>query len=236
MGSDPGLDKKADKNEQPQHTLYLPDYYIAKTPVTQAQYAAFIQAAGYRAPSNWSGKTPLKGKENHPVVYVSWHDAVAYCKWLSEATDQLYRLPTEAEWEKAARGTDGRIYPWGNRWDKNRCNAERGEKGTTAVDAYPNGASPNGCLDMAGNVSEWTLNLWGEGWDRPEFGYPYDPNDGRENVEAGAHIYRVWRGGAWDDVRNLSRCTSRYGNPPDLGHDGRGYRVVVSSMSPRSGR
>jgi len=152
MGSDPNVNKKAGGGEQPQHTLYLPDYHLAKTPVTQAQYAAFVQATGHRAPSsseswaepyNWSGSTPPKSKGNHPVVLVSWHDAVAYCNWLAEITGKPYHLPSEAEWEKGARGTDGRIYPWGNRWDVKRCNSEEGGKGgTTPAGVYPEGVSP----------------------------------------------------------------------------------------------
>jgi len=139
MGSDPAKDENAQKEEQPQHKLYLPDYYIAKTPVTQAQYAAFVRATGYRAPDdNWRGQTPPPGKENHPVVLVTWDDAVAYCRWLSGVTNKLYRLPSEAEWEKAARGPDGRIYPWGNSWDKQRCNTEEGGRGdTTPVGGQP---------------------------------------------------------------------------------------------------
>jgi formylglycine-generating enzyme required for sulfatase activity len=170
-------------DEQPQHSLHLPDYHIAKTPVTQAEYAAFIQATGHREPNrdedwaqpyNWRGKRPPQGRENQPVVLVSWQDAVAYCKWLSEATGQLYRLPTEAEWEKAARGTDGRTYPWGNRWDKKRCNTyEGGKKGTTPVGAYPKGASPYSCLDMAGNVWEWCATEYAGGYKA----YPYDAKE-----------------------------------------------------------
>jgi formylglycine-generating enzyme required for sulfatase activity len=108
MGSDPSVDKNARDNEQPQHTLHLPDYYLAKTPVTNAQYAAFVQATYRRQPEGWEHGKPPSGKEDHPVVHVSWHDAVAYCRWLSEVTGRPYRLPSEAEWEKGARGTDGR--------------------------------------------------------------------------------------------------------------------------------
>jgi formylglycine-generating enzyme required for sulfatase activity len=188
-------------------------------------------------PYNWSGKTPPKGKENHPVGLVSWHDARAYCKWLSEVTGKLYRLPSEAEWEKAARGTDGRIYPWGNRWKKKRCNTEEGvEWETTPVDAYPSGASPYGCLDMAGNMWEWTLSLWGEDYGRPESGYLYDPDDGRENVEAGDEIYRVVRSGSWSDDRHDARCAFRHRESPHSGGYYWGVRVVVSSISPRSAR
>jgi formylglycine-generating enzyme required for sulfatase activity len=166
MGSDPERDPSAQDNEQPQHLLFLPDYYLAKTPVTNAQYAAFVQAVGWQAiGSKWTGdwaegKSP-PGKADHPVNEVAWDEAMAYCRWLSEVTGRAYSLPSEAEYEKGVRGTDGRIYPWGKQWDATRCNADKGDQGdTTPVDAYPQGASPYGMLDMAGNVWEWTRSLW----------------------------------------------------------------------------
>ena len=196
-----------------QHTLYLPDYYIAKTPVTNAQYAAFVQTTGSSVPEN---------KEDHPVVNVSWYDATKYCQWLAEVTGKIYRLPSEAEWEKAARGTDGRIYPWGDEWDASRCNTSKGGKrGTTPVGTYPQGASPYGCLDMAGNVWEWTRSLYKN--------YPYDPTDGREDLDAGGR--RVVRGGSWGDLRGLARCADRgWDGPVDRGSN-RGFRLVVSPIS-----
>ena len=123
MGSDPQQDKDAHDSEQPQHRLCLPDYYLAKTPVTNAQYRAFVPATGHETPEGWTNRTPPRGEEDHPVVHVSWYDARDYCQWLSEVTGREYGLPSEAEWEKGARGTDGRIYPWGNQWDATRCNS-----------------------------------------------------------------------------------------------------------------
>jgi formylglycine-generating enzyme required for sulfatase activity len=114
MGSDPQQDRDAQDNEQPQHRLHLPDYYLAKTPVTHAQYRVFVRATGHKAPQGWTNSTPPPNKEDHPVVEVSWYDARDYCQWLSQVTGRDYRLPSEAEWEKGARGIDGRIYPWGN--------------------------------------------------------------------------------------------------------------------------
>ena len=227
MGSDPQKDPEARGFEQPQHTLYLPDYYLAKTPVTNAQYLAFVQSTGYERPQHWEDKKPPRGKEDHPVGYVSWHDAVVYCRWLAEVTGKPYRLPTEAEWEKAARGTDGRIYPWGGQWDKARCNSwEGGKYDTTPVGAYSQGASPYGLLDMAGNVWEWTSSLWKE--------YPYDPTDGRENSEAGDKDLRVVRGGAFYPDQGIVRCALRRGDFPDVRNYRSGFRVVVSSISPNS--
>jgi formylglycine-generating enzyme required for sulfatase activity len=206
MGSDPSVDKNAQDEEQPQHTLYLPDYYLAKTPVTNAQYAAFVHARGHEQPKHWKGGKPPRGKEDHPVVYVTWGDAVAYCNWLAEVTGKPYRLPSEAEWEKGARGTDGRIYPWGNQWDAKRCNTMKsGKRDTTPVGAYPQGASPYGLLDMAGNVWEWTRSVYKK--------YPYDPDDGREDLEA--ESYRVLRGGSWANIsRRFARCSYRKDSPP----------------------
>jgi formylglycine-generating enzyme required for sulfatase activity len=242
MGSDPNRDKDTREDEQPQHKLYLPDYYIAKTPVTYAQYAAFVEA-GHKPPKHWSGQKPPQGKKDHPVVNVSWHDAMAYCKWLSEATSKPYRLPSEAEWEKAARGMDGRIYPWGDEWDAKRCNVKGIiarllgvlgiSDGTTPVGAYPQGASPYGVLDMAGNVREWTTTLWGR-WIRndefPDFGYPYDPKDGRENLEVRDDNNIIWvvRGGSWIRGRNVARCAFRDMYYPEWDRLDLGFRLCVA--------
>jgi hypothetical protein len=114
MGSNPHQDENAYDDEQPQHHLYMPDYFLAKSPVTTKQYQDFVLATGHKAPHGWTNKTPPQGKEDHPVVHVSWHDGMAYCRWLSEAIGKTCSLPSEAEWERGARATDGRIYPWGN--------------------------------------------------------------------------------------------------------------------------
>ena len=222
MGSDPGVDKDAVPDEQPQHTLYLPEYYLGKTPVTNAQYLKFAQATDHHHPEHWKGGKPPRGKEHHPVVHVSWHDATAYCKWLAETTRKPFRLPNEAEWEKGARGTDGRIYPWGNRWDAERCNAVSGLPGeTTPVEAYPEGASPYGLLDMVGNVWEWCSTQYRD--------YPYQPDDGREDPEGSGRC--VLRGGAWLDFQSSGRCAFRSMEFP--GHSGfdTGFRVAASPRS-----
>ena len=156
MGSDAQSDKDAQSNEMPQHRVYLDEYAIGKYPVTQSQYAVFVQAARYQSPYfdadwarpyNWDRQrlTPPAGKEHHPVVLVTWDDAVMYCRWLAQATGRPYRLPTEAEWEKAARGTDGRIYPWGNVKPNDQIiNFDKRVGGTTPVGQYPSGASFTG--------------------------------------------------------------------------------------------
>jgi formylglycine-generating enzyme required for sulfatase activity len=237
MGSDPTKDKHAWEIEQPQHTLYLPDYYLAKTPVTNAQYTAFVQATDHAPPEHWVGGEPPEGKKDHPVVNVSWHDAMAYCRWLDGVTDEPYCLPSEAQWEKGARGSDGRIYPWGNQWDAERCNSwVGGKRDSTSVWAYPQGASPYGLLDMAGNVFEWTRSLWGEDDLRLSFKYPYDPTDGREDLDAPGVVLRVFRGGSFfPDERfihaKLVRCAFRFGALPYNFYRFLGFRVVVSFSS-----
>lgn len=151
MGSDKTKDPNAYDDELPQHKVTLDDYYIGKYAVTNEQYAVFAEATGkaFRIP---------EGKADHPVVHVTWHDADAFCSWLSK-TQNKYKitLPTEAQWEKAARSVDGRIYPWGKQKpDNTLCNFSNNVGGTTLVGKYsPAGDSPYGCADMAGNVWEW---------------------------------------------------------------------------------
>jgi formylglycine-generating enzyme required for sulfatase activity len=182
MGGDP--------DPWPQHQVPLAAYQIARFPVTLAEYARFVQA-GQKEPVNWHVQL---GKQDHPVVNTSWRDAVAYAAWLAKTTGQPWRLPTEAEWEKAARwdqqARHARNYPWGDRFDKTRCNTQESDiRGTTPVGAYSTGASPCGAQEMAGNVWEWTSSLY-----KP---YPYTSEDGRENQDArDGHVYR---GGCWRD-------------------------------------
>jgi formylglycine-generating enzyme required for sulfatase activity len=219
-----GANRKWVEGELPQHSVDLPDYYIAKTLVTNVQYAVFAEATG-------RGK-PVEGKEDHPVVNVTWHDAMAYCAWLAKRTGKVYRLPSEAEWEKAARGTDGRIWPWGDEPPhKERCNFENNVRGTTPAGRYsPDGDSPYGCVDMAGNVWEWTLSLWGKDREKPDFKYPYDSEDGREDVKAGDDNLRVLRGGAFNAKECVVRCAARDRlNPNTHGRNG-GFRVCVAAQ------
>jgi formylglycine-generating enzyme required for sulfatase activity len=232
MGSD-----AMSSDEQPIHRVYLERFQIARVPVTNAQYLLFVEATGQDPPGHWEDGRPPRALESHPVVYVSWHDAMAYCRWLSDVTGKPIALPSEAQWEKAARGSeDRRAYPWGDEWDETRCNSdELGLGDSTPVGIFPEGASPYDCLDMAGNVWEWTTSLWGEDSSEPEFAYPYDPTDGREDLETGDEVLRVVRGGSWNVGRNHARCAVRLRHNPIYHWDDCGFRLVVSPISPTSG-
>ncbi len=213
MGSDPNRDKDAFSDEQPQHRVKLAAYQLAKTPVTNRQYKAFADATAREAPQHWQGGRIPASKEGHPVVNVSWHDAVAFCQWAG------LRLPSEAEWEKGARGTDGRLYSWGYEApDDLRCNFNNKVRDTTEVRKYPRGASPYGLVDMAGNAWEWTSSLFK--------GYPYQVDDGREDQTADAS--RVLRGGSWGSVSRNVRSAFRNWGFPDLRNDDLGFRCARS--------
>jgi formylglycine-generating enzyme required for sulfatase activity len=162
------------------------------------------------------------------VVNVSWDDALAYCRWLSQVSGQSITLPSEAQWEKAARGDkDKRAYPWGDTWNKTKCNtAELGLGDTTPVGIFPEGASPYGCLDMAGNVWEWTRSAYHE--------YPYDPADGREDLN-GTDVLRVLRGGSWFIHGDGARVPGRGRYYPLYRDDTDGFRVMVAPISQASG-
>ncbi len=236
-----------------QHELVLPAFKIGKYPVTNGRYLRFVEATG----REWGWERGhLPDYANEPAAVVSWHDARAYCAWLTDlwraegrlAPGEVVRLPTEAEWEKAARGpvlsqrdatqsavegTDGRRWPWGNEWADDRCNSwELGLREATPVGMFPAGIGPYGCLDLAGNVWEWTVSLWGKEIREPAFKYPYDPADGREDVGAGDEVRRVVRGGAFLDVEDLVRCAFRDWGSPNDRDVFMGFRMVVSPHLP----
>ena len=144
---------------------------------------------------------------------------MAYTRWLSAQTGQRFSLPTEAEWEKAARGTDGRIYPWGNTWEANRANSEDADfQKTVPVGQYPSGGSPYDALDMAGNVWEWTRSV-----DAP---YPYNPTDGREDLSNPAQKLFTFRGGAWYNPPLYLRAAHRHYDSPDNHYRLVGFRLA----------
>ena len=162
---------------------------------------------------------------DHPVTCISWYDAIAFCQWAGVC------LPSEAEWEKAAswaaKTQTKRTFPLGNdKPDARLCNFNMNVKETTPVDAYPSGASPYGCLDMAGNVWGWTSSSWGKELQGPEFGYPYDATDGREDLDASYFVRRVLRGGSFYGNRNSVRCANRDGDSPHDRDYNVGFRVV----------
>ena len=228
------------------------EFWIGRYPVTNAQFEAFVKHAGYRTTAEergsgyaWTGKewkdvkgadwrhpggpqSNLEGKESHPVVLVSWLDAQAYCQWLNQEHGSdlpkgwQFRLPSEAEWEKAARGEYGNEYPWGDEQpDVKRCNFDMNVGDTTPVGQYsPQGDSPYGAADMVGNAWEWTHTLFKD--------YPYDPADGRE-ASAGSGP-RVLRGGSFSSELKIARCACRDRVNPDLRDGDYGFRVVASPI------
>jgi formylglycine-generating enzyme required for sulfatase activity len=250
-----GSDKSGD-DERPQHTVEIPyTYKIARYPVTNADFAKFVNATKYKttAEEKGFGRAYVSGKgwedviganwahpsgpestidqiQDHPVVQVSWHDAIAYCEWLTKdlagfqnPRGLVVRLPTEPEWEKAARGEYGKEYPWGDEFDKTKCNtSESGIGTTTPVGKFsPQGDSPYGVADMSGNVWEWCQSKY-----KP---YPYKADDGREDLSG--EDSRVLRGGSFNYNQRNARGASRYNSRPHDRCHYLGFRVVVSSIS-----
>jgi formylglycine-generating enzyme len=240
MGSDRNRDLLAAANEERQW-LYLPEYMITRVPVTVAQFRHYVTAMRARTtaeakgrahdhdPTNRDNYWPTKvgaywehphgpdseAKDNHPVTCISWDDAIAFCAWAK------VRLPTEAEWEKAARGTDARIYPWGNEQpDESRCNFDLKIGDTTPVlpSKYPVGA--NGLYDMAGNVWEWTSSVYRDS--------RYNPNDGREDPKAEGD--RVLRGGSFFQPSKNVRCAKRHSHRPGATVSDFGFRVCALEL------
>jgi formylglycine-generating enzyme required for sulfatase activity len=209
MGSDTG-----EGDEAPAHEVDLPAFEMDKFEVTNADFGQFVEATGYQTDAEKEGRSKswrdaAEGKDNHPAVYVSWNDAVAYCEWLGK------RLPTEAEWEKAAKGTDGRMYPWGSEWDPAKANGkESGLRGTVAVGSFGAGASPYGVEDMAGNVWEWTAD-----WYEPYPGSTY-------YTEYFGKKFKVVRGGGWFEMADAMRTTNRDLTSTDAANDDMGFRCA----------
>jgi len=237
-----------EEDGRPIHRVWVGEFFIGRFPVTQDEYASFIRATGYPAPSVrglplvtsggsdsefrelaapyvWENNEPPPGHGSHPVVLVRYDDAVAYCRWLSETLGRLVRLPTEAEWEKAARGgLEGQKFPWGDDIDPSRCNfladpSLKRQRGTRPTGTYP----PNGygLYDLSGNVWEWVSDWYGA--DYYAIGEKRDPH----GPETGA--MRIIRGGSWvsDDVEML-RCAYRHKVPPDTYAYSIGLRIVCA--------
>jgi formylglycine-generating enzyme required for sulfatase activity len=213
MGTDPRLEPEAAEHEELQRQVDVAAFYIGKFPVTVAEYAYALKAQNSRPPEAW---TTQIARPDHPVTRISWKAALAYVAWLARVTGEPWRLPTEEEWEKAARGTGGRVYPWGNVWDRSRANTdESGPGDTTPVGSYPAGASPYGAQDMAGNVNEWCgippdsplllPGAWG-GEQRKSIGY--------------------LSGGGWDEAPSYTRVAHRSQLFMGEKTDSTGFRLV----------
>lgn len=228
MGSDAAVDPRAFDNEYPQTTVELPTFFIGRYEVTVAQYRAFVEATHHTAEPEALAASP-----DHPVSFVSWPDALAYCRWLettlreSPRTPQRLRdrlddgwtitLPDEAQWEKAARGSDGRIFPWGNEPLDDRANYENRRSSATAVGSFACPECAYGLLDMSGNVWELTRSPY-----RP---YPFDPDFETIDLEAGALF--VMRGGSYADPAQNIRTTIRGGVDPGARRPFIGFRLVL---------
>ncbi len=239
------------KDETPNHKVFLDGYWLGKHEVTVKQFQKFVQDSGYKTQAEkedgaytWTGKkwekraninwkTPgFSQDENNPVVCISWHDAVEYCRWLSKDKGLKFNLPTEAQWEKASRGADSRKYPWGShdpfykdQWYGNYAANDswekRGEDGyeyTAPVGSYPAGASPYGLLDMAGNVWEWCSD-----WYKSDY-YKDSPTENPKGPSSGSD--RVLRGGSWDSDAGYVRCACRTGLDPANRGDFVGFRLA----------
>ena len=217
-----GRDEDSPRSERPAHTVYQSAYYIGKTPVTNQDYREFVQCTGHRAPIHWQRGTFPPGAGKHPVVNVSWQDARDYADWRSA------RLPTESEWEKAARGTDERPYPWGTRFTEGeRCNANNQIGTTTPVDEWPDGLSFYGVWDMAGNVYEWCYDHYD-----PEY-YKDSPTTNPRGADGGQE--QVIRGGSYQETRAALRTTHRIGSPEVSTRDNIGFRLATDAEDVRPG-
>jgi formylglycine-generating enzyme required for sulfatase activity len=213
MGSADG-DPDASAEEKPQHTVYLDAFWIDRTEVTNAQYLGCIETGACREPECWDDSD--LNSPDQPVVCLTLNDAQVYAAWVDG------RLPTEAEWEKAARGTDGRIYPWGNSPpDCNRANYHGCAGKALPVGSHPEGASPYGVLDMAGNVREWVAD-----WYDAEY-YSRTPSRNPQGPQTSTS-FRVLRGGSFGHDQRLTRCASRSGIYPLNRRNLDGFRVVVA--------
>lgn len=226
-------------NSEPLDTIAVSSFQIGLYPVVNKDYLEFTQDTGHEWLSP-DGADPER--RNAPAAELTWHDARAYCAWLTTkwrsngtiGPEEEVRLPTEPEWERAARGdqndtdTDGLVYPWGTTWEDDAANREEtGFNSTCAVGLFPKGRSPYGCYDMAGHVWEWCTTLWGEDMAAPSFSYPWR-EDGRESLDAPEQVRRVLRGGCFSSPKIKANCTYRGSLEPSGFWRGNGFRIVVA--------
>jgi formylglycine-generating enzyme required for sulfatase activity len=229
LNSKPSYKREWFEGEIPKRRVILDAYFIYKTPVTVSQYLMFCTATGHRKPKGL-GFNQRWQPSNQPIINVSWEDAQAYCAWVSHESGRNVTLPTEAQWEKAARGTDGQIYPWGNEWNTDKCAHSVGSykpDGTMSVDSYPTGMSPFGVLDMVGNAWEWCLDWYDESY------YEHSPLHNPPGPLSSPKGYRVLRGGSWaaGDLY-VFRCAFRFGYSPGTWFANGGIRCVVALPRP----
>jgi len=225
MGSDPKIDKIAVSDEQPLHTVTLKAFWIDKTEVTNQQYALCVQAGLCSTPVSEDSKDPIffgnPAYNNYPVTYVDWDQANAYCRWANR------RLPSEAEWEKAARGPNGQIYPWGDTPPNPKLlNYKLQKEGITPVGSYPEGKSYYGAMDMAGNVMEWVWDYYQNNYyqSKTEWGDPMGPTSGS---------YGITKGGAWISHADYRvRSAARYGYDRKTRLGANGFRCAVDARKP----
>lgn len=210
-----GSQEDSPDSERPAHPVNLSAYRIDPYPVTNQDYREFVNCTGYKTPIHWQRGTYPTGLARHPVVNVSFQDAKAYADWMGA------RLPTEAEWEKAARGTDERLYPWGSRFVDDRCNSNNVVGTTLMVDEFPLGRSPYGIWDMSGNVYEWCEDYFDEDY------YKYSPATNPRGPEGGQE--RVIRGGFFSETRPNVRTTHRSSAPETHTRENVGFRLAISS-------
>jgi formylglycine-generating enzyme required for sulfatase activity len=228
-------------NEKPIRQIFLDEFMMGKYPVTNQEFKEFINDEGYKnkelwTPEGWKWREkesilePLYWHDrkwngpNFPVVGINWYEASAYAKWLSIKTGKNYALPTEAQWEKAARGSKGLVYPWGNKFDKNLCNnRELGLRRTSPVGIFPGGTSPYGCMDMAGNVWEWCADWYEKDYyKKSPAKNPIGPSIGSNRVIPN----RVIRGARWADVAWYCRAACRSGIRRAIRDAALGFRLV----------
>jgi formylglycine-generating enzyme required for sulfatase activity len=216
MGSNPIELITSYPDESPEHQIDLEEFFISAKPITNAQYERFVASTGYKKPGHWIGGVVPQKKKEHPVTYIDWNDANAFANWCGAS------LPSEAQWEKSARGSDGRLFPWGDEEPTNEdANFGNSIGDTTEVGIHESGASIFGVLDLAGNVWEWTSSIHRE--------YPYNSSDGREDVNLwGA---RVVRGGNYLSAAKNIRCADRHSIYPSARDIYIGFRVATKTLS-----
>jgi len=226
MGTDLGL-----SHEKPIQNMRTRAYWIGKYEITNKLYLKFCRQARHRLPKDpkiGNRQMYLTSFPDYPVLNVSFFDAVAFCRWLSKETKHFFRLPTEAEWEKAARGTDGRKYTWGNEWGEAKANIEgvgRIRNGPVPVDSLPEGVSPYGCYHMLGNVEEWCADFWTVHYVPPS---EYTPH-----MRANLSRHRTSRGGSYSLSRSSTKTYARTKRDPDEQKDDLGFRVVITPSRPK---